>query len=175
MNTVGSGQWASEFARKNRAWLLARAEGLCRNRSDAEDLVQEALLRFIKRYDGVEAPPDPKLPSAWLIKTMTNLFYDQCRRRKVRSQREKDPILTESNRVEPEPEAGLLSDDITLEQLSEALGQLNPTMRATFEQHVQGKKYRDIARFFGVPVGTVSKRLHDIRSKLRSFLSTGVN
>jgi DNA-directed RNA polymerase specialized sigma24 family protein len=47
LSDVKSGQQAGEFATQRRTWLLAQALNVCRNRTDAEDLVQEASLRFI--------------------------------------------------------------------------------------------------------------------------------
>jgi RNA polymerase sigma-70 factor (ECF subfamily) len=36
--------------------------------------------------------------------------------------------------------------------------------------HAAGQKYQDISRSLGIPVGTVAKRLHDARAKLRALL-----
>ena len=49
-----SGHQAEAFATQCRGWLLAQSRGVCRNASDAEDLVQETLLRFIQ--NGSEGP-----------------------------------------------------------------------------------------------------------------------
>jgi RNA polymerase sigma-70 factor (ECF subfamily) len=175
MSIARSRHRAGELAMQHRDWLLSQAKNMCRDESDAEDLVQEALLRFIKKYSEAEVLPDRRTSGALLITTLTNLFNDQCRRRQVRAQGVKDPALSERTDLEPEPAPRLLSETVTIEQVSEVLQTLSPTMQETFKLHVEGKKYREIARSVGIPVGTVSKRLHDIRAKLRAFFSSGVN
>ncbi|QRN96793.1 RNA polymerase sigma factor [Archangium violaceum] len=179
MDTAKSEQRAGEFATRYRAWLLAQAHNLCRNATDAEDLVQDALLRFIQTFGQLEALPNERSCEAWLVTTLTHLFYDQCRRRRVQAQGAKDPHLSNEVVVEHEPDARPVYDTLTDAQFSEALQTLSPKIRATFELHASGKKYQDIARSLGIPVGTVSKRLHDARARLREFLlrhiQSGVN
>ncbi|HYO54797.1 RNA polymerase sigma factor [Archangium sp.] len=180
MDKAKSEQRAGEFATRYRAWLLAQANHLCRNATDAEDLVQDTLLRFIQNFGQVEALPNERSCEAWLVTTLTHLFYDQCRRRRVQAQGAKDPHLSNEAVVETdEPGSRPVYDSLTDEQFSEALQALSPKMRATFELHAAGKKYQDIARSLGIPVGTVSKRLHDARARLREFLlqhiQSGVN
>jgi RNA polymerase sigma-70 factor (ECF subfamily) len=143
---------------------------VCRNESDAEDLVQEALLRFIQTFEKFESLPPVRDCEGWLVKTLTNLFYDQCRRRKVQADGAKDPTLSaEAVEAEPPPVESVY-DTITDEQFAQSLQVLSPKVRTTFEMHAAGKKYQDIARELGIPAGTVGKRLHDARAKLREFL-----
>jgi len=175
-----SEQWAGQFATRHRAWLLAQANNLCRNATDAEDLVQDTLLRFIQNFGQLETRPNERSCEAWLVTTLTHRFYDQCRRRRVQSEGAKDPHLRNEAVVDPdEPGSRPVYDSLTDEQFSEALQALSPKIRATFELHAAGKKYQDIARSLGIPVGTVSKRLHDARARLREFLlqhiQSGVN
>ncbi|WP_257462223.1 RNA polymerase sigma factor [Archangium lipolyticum] len=179
MDKAKSEQRAGEFATRYRAWLLAQAHNLCRNATDAEDLVQDALLRFIQTFGQLEALPNERSCEAWLVTTLTHLFYDQCRRRRVQAQGAKDPHLSNEVVVAHEPDSRPVYDSLTDAQFSEALQTLSPKIRATFELHAAGKKYQDIARSLGIPVGTVSKRLHDARARLREFLlrhiQSGVN
>jgi RNA polymerase sigma-70 factor (ECF subfamily) len=179
MDKAKSEQRAGEFATRYRAWLLAQAKNLCRNATDAEDLVQDALLRFIQTFGQREALPNERSCEAWLVTTLTHLFYDQCRRRRVQAQGAQEPHLSNEVVEAPEPDSRPVYDTLTDEQFSEALQALSPKMRATFEMHASGKKYQDIARSLGIPVGTVSKRLHDARARMREFLlrhiHSGVN
>ncbi|AKF85447.1 hypothetical protein MFUL124B02_12855 [Myxococcus fulvus 124B02] len=161
---------------QHRAWLLAQAKKMCRNESDAEDLVQDAILRFIKHYDEAVVLPDRDTCASWLITTLTNLFYDQCRRRKVRTRNEKELVLHERTQVDLEPAEMPLSQTTTPEQVEEGVRTvLSPTMQDTYRLYRQEMPYRDIARSQGLKLGTVSKRVHDIHKKLRAFLSTRVN
>jgi RNA polymerase sigma-70 factor (ECF subfamily) len=150
--------------------LLTQARHICRNATDAEDLVQETLLRFIQAFDKLEALPPEKACAAWLVTTLTNLFYDQCRRQQVQARGAKDPLLSPATTEPREPSSQPVYDSITDDQFAQALETLSPKIRTTFELHAAGKKYQEIASSLGVPVGTVAKRLHDARARLRELL-----
>ncbi len=155
---------------QHRDWLMGQAVTLCRNRADAEDLVQETLLRFIKAFEHSEAFPDRRTCASWLITALTNLFYDQCRKKQVQKQNARDPALNVRTQVDPERAVIPDFDTVTSEQFAQAVDTLSPPMRTTLELYAQGKKYRDIASTLGIQVGTVSKRLHDIREKMGALL-----
>ncbi len=166
---VMSGRQAGEFAMKRRGKLLAQAKNICRNATDAEDLVQDATLRFIEAFGNVEVLEERRCES-WLVTTLFNLFYTQCRKNKVQRQGAKDPHLSDEAVVDPEPAPQAVYDDVTDEQFTQAVRELSPKLRATFERHMAGKSYQEISQAEGIPVGTVSKRLHDARAKLRELL-----
>ncbi|MDY7228722.1 RNA polymerase sigma factor [Hyalangium rubrum] len=170
MSNDKSGHGAGEFATKRRKWLLLQARNVCRNESDAEDLVQESLLRFIQVFGKMNALPEDRICESWLVTTLNNLFFDQCRRRKVQANGAKDPTLSDEALVVQEPAAQPVYDAVTDEQFAKALQALSPKIRATFELHAAGKKYQDISRSLDIPIGTVAKRLHDARAKLRELL-----
>jgi len=165
-----NGNGPGDFASQRRPWLLKHARVVCRNESDAEDLVQEALLRFIQTFEKLESLPPVRVCEGWLVTTLTNLFYDQCRKRKVQADGAKDPTLSAEAAVTEDSSVESVYDAITDEQFAQGLHVLSPKIRATFEMHAAGKRYQDIAWELGVPVGTVAKRLHDARTKLRKFL-----
>jgi RNA polymerase sigma factor (sigma-70 family) len=170
LSNVKSEHQAGEFAKQSRSWLLAQALNVCRNRTDAEDLVQEALLRFIQAFEKVEALPNERYCEGWLITTLTNLFRDQCRKRKIQESNAQELSRKNEAAMAAEPASQPAYDAVTDESFTQALGVLNPKIRATFELHASGVKYQDISRMQGIPIGTVAKRLHDARTKLREFL-----
>jgi RNA polymerase sigma-70 factor, ECF subfamily len=170
LSKVKSGHQAGEFVKQRRTWLLAQALNVCRNKTDADDLVQEALLRFIQSFEKVEALPNERICEAWLITTLTNLFNDQCRKRKIQEHGAKELSLKDEAAEAPEPASQPAYDAVTDEIFTQALNTLSPKIRATFELHAAGVKYQDISRKQGIPIGTVAKRLHDARLKLRELL-----
>lgn len=153
-----------------RTLLLAQAMKVCRNASDAEDLVQDAILRFIQTFEKVDALPDERRCEGWLVTTLFNLFYSQCRRRKVQAEGASDPRLSGENLVVPGPATGVMYDELTDEQFAQAIDELSPKLRTTLEMHMDGRKYHEIAHAEGVPIGTVAKRLHDARARLKEIL-----
>ncbi|HLL52560.1 MAG TPA: RNA polymerase sigma factor [Myxococcaceae bacterium] len=158
------------FISRIRPWLLIQARKLCRNHSDAEDLVQEGCLRFLNAFAQLERLPPENECEAWLITTMTNCFYDQCRKREVEKRRQADPALEEvsvGQRANPKSPY----DQITDKAFADAVKQLSPGLRSTFELFAAGKRYREIAQRQGLTVGAVGKRLSDARSKLKEIFS----
>jgi RNA polymerase sigma-70 factor (ECF subfamily) len=170
LSNVKSGHQAREFVKERWTWLLAQALNVCRNRTDAEDLVQEALLRFIQSFEKVEVLPNERICEGWLITTLTNLFTDQCRKRKIQENGARELSLKGEAAAAPEPASQPAYDAVSDEVFTQALNALSPKIRATFELHAAGVKYQDISRTQGIPIGTVAKRLHDARMKLRELL-----
>ncbi len=158
------------FIVRFRPWLLNKAVHLCRNRTDAEDLVQEAIARFLKAFSQVETLPPENECEAWLIITMTNCFKDQCRRQKVMQRGAEDPTL-ETLTMGQEPEPKGLADTISDEDFAKVMKKLSPTLRATFELRAAGLRYKDIAQAQNISVGVVGKRLSDARDKLMKLLA----
>jgi len=170
IKTDGAGPHLESFLHERRQWLLRRALGLCRTPSDAEDLVQETFMRFLTAFQHAQALPDEGVCASWLISTMTNCFYDQLRRRRTQERGAQDPALASSAVVPAEAPAPLPFDRLTDEQMTSAIQRLTPRVRSTLELHVRGRKYREIADELGIPAGTVAKRLHMARAKLRTLL-----
>jgi RNA polymerase sigma-70 factor (ECF subfamily) len=156
---------------QRRTLLVMRAKNVCRNVSDAEDLVHETIVRFMQFFGSVAVPPDPRQCEAWMMRALQNLFVDQCRKRNIQEQRAKEPSL--SNELAPQEPAGdPVFDAITSEQIAEALDKLSPKLRETFKLHLAGKKYHEITEILGIQMGTVAKRLHDARAKLHELLKS---
>ncbi len=153
---------------KYRQWLLIQTGNMCRNESDAEDLVQEATMRFIVAFQDRPAP-DERACGTWLANTIHHLFIDQCRRRRVRSQAELDPNLQDTLSAEPGPPSAY--ESLSEERFSEAMAKLTPKEREALLLQVKGHKYKDIAHRLGLKMGTVSKRLYDARARLQKLLN----
>ena len=171
MSPPHSGESPEKFAAQQRAWLMDIARPQCRGSAiDPEDLVQETLLRFVQKGQQDALPPREHW-HAWLVRSLKNLFTDQYRRTQVVRRGSEDPLLGKESIVLPEQPAPSLYDSITAEQFDQALREaLTPMQRETFLLHMSGKKMAEIGRILGIPEGTVRKRLHDSRLKLREYL-----
>lgn len=158
-----------ELLARQRRWLLAQAQALCRNPADAEDLTQETIVRFLATFSRVSQLPDEAVCASWLVTTLTHCFYDQLRRQRTR-ERSAQELARQELLVEPEPPVRPLHERVSDEQFSSAVQALSPVARTTFEMHARGRKYKEIAEELGIQEGTVAKRLHDARSRLRKLL-----
>jgi RNA polymerase sigma-70 factor (ECF subfamily) len=147
--------------------MYSVAYRLAGNHNDAEDVLQEALLRVergLVRYQ-------PGNLNGWLARIVTNVFLDDVRRRTRRPQTalpdDPDRVLEGSMAADDELAARDLSDHI-----QDALRALPNDFRVVVVlSDVVGESYEEIAETLGIPVGTVRSRLHRGRSRLREVLT----
>jgi RNA polymerase sigma-70 factor, ECF subfamily len=136
------------------------------NDADAQDLVQEVLLR-VRR--GLETYRPGSL-EGWLSRIATNAFLDEVRRRRRRPTLalpdDPDRVLQGAEDAEAALAATTLPDDV-----QDAIRALPDEFRAAVVLcDVVGLTYDEIARELGIPVGTVRSRIHRGRSTLRGVL-----
>jgi RNA polymerase sigma-70 factor (ECF subfamily) len=134
-------------------------------RVDAEEAVQEALVRAWLRRDACRSPEAP-LP--WMLEITRNEARRLLGRQARRASRELFDELTPS----PEHQDGELSGTAVRVTVEQALGTL-----AEADQRMLRLRYADdltqgeVARRLGVPEGTVKVRLHRARRRLRGLLA----
>jgi RNA polymerase sigma factor (sigma-70 family) len=153
-------------ARSHGRFLYTVAYRLTGNDADAQDLVQEVLLRVRRGL----ATYRPGSLEAWLSRITTNAFLDETRRRKRRPSEplpdDPDRVLAGGDDAATALAAATLSDDV-----QDALRALPDEYRAAVVLcDVVGLPYGEIADQLGVPVGTVRSRIHRGRALLRSSL-----
>jgi RNA polymerase sigma-70 factor (ECF subfamily) len=154
-----------EIAREHGRFLYNVAFRLAGSDADAQDLVQEALLR-VRR--GLESYT-PGALEAWLARIVTNVFLDEVRRRRRRPSVAfpEEPDLVLPPTAAADEAGGALSDEV-----QHALAELPDEFRvAVVLCDVAGLSYDEIAGAQGVPVGTVRSRIHRGRRLLRAALS----
>src|SRR5262245_21580629 len=112
--------------------------------SDAEDLVQEAFVRY-----GRAARADVESPKAYLSAVVTRLAIDHLRSARVRREQYVGEWLPEPLVADTAPDAAETADELSLAFLV-VLETLSPTERAVFLlREVFGYPYDEIARVVG--------------------------
>lgn len=152
--------------------LLNRARSYVRCQQDAEDLVQEALLRA---YTGWHTFVPGTSCRNWLLKILHNVFVSRYRRGKLESAwlRERGAVVDAlhsgaRDRTHASPERRT-AERVLRGEVHTALSQLPPEFRQVLELRcLKGGSYRSIAQALSIPVGTVMSRLHRARRQLRS-------
>lgn len=155
-----------EIARDHGRFLYTVAYRLAGNHDDAQDVVQEVLLRVQRGLTTYQ----PGNLNGWLSRIATNVFLDETRRRK---RRPTDPLPDEPDRVlVGAPSADEALDRVQLpEHVEAALRGLADEYRAAVVlSDVVGLTYQEISDTLDVPVGTVRSRIHRGRSQLRAVL-----
>jgi RNA polymerase sigma-70 factor (ECF subfamily) len=151
--------------------LLRVAMSLTAQPADAEDLVQDTLLRAygaIGRFDG-------RHPRAWLLTIMRNAETNRHRRRRPQllddPDAELDRFAVPSAGAEATPEELVVGQSFD-EVVDAAFTALPLKHRQVVRLvDVDGLSYAEAAQLLGVPEGTVMSRLHRARKRIRSRLS----
>ncbi|NNN07928.1 MAG: sigma-70 family RNA polymerase sigma factor [Acidimicrobiaceae bacterium] len=134
--------------------LTALATRILGSRADADDIVQDAWLRF-SRTDEVDNLP------AWLNTVVTRLCLDHLRKRRVRSEAEAKPS-GESASMDPEIDA-LLAEQIG-DAMQVIFDTLAPAERAAFVLHdIFGFSFGEI----GVIMGRSDTAVRQLASRAR--------
>lgn len=156
--------------------LLSVACRLTRSRPEAEDLVQDTLVKALRARDQYETGTNLK---AWLLRILKNTFINRYRRsgleRSVFDAHTADPLAdgwigTATLRAMRDPEGQALRPVLEREILT-ALDELPEEFRLiVLLSDVEELSYKEIAETVGCPIGTVMSRLHRGRRLLKSRL-----
>jgi RNA polymerase sigma-70 factor (ECF subfamily) len=141
------------------AYTLAR--WLSRSAADADDIVQDAMLKAFRAFDGrrIEAV------RPWLMAIVRNCFRDHASRAKPGDGDE--DALARVAADGPDPEAAALWSS-ERRKLDRMLACLPADFREVLVlREVQDMSYREIAEAIGAPIGTVMSRLARARALLK--------
>jgi len=151
---------------------------MVRDRTMAEDLAQETLIKVLNNID--RYVPEFKF-SSWLFKIANNLAIDHLRRRQLPTiSMHGAPDATTASRIEAtafdipsDGESAL--DELEARELGtaieKAIASLRPEYRSCIMlRHVEGRSYEEIAATLDLPLGTVKTYIHRARHELRKAL-----
>jgi RNA polymerase sigma-70 factor (ECF subfamily) len=142
--------------------LSARARCLCRNQTDAQDLVQETLARALSHVHQFELGTNLR---AWLQQILFHLFVSR-RRRMLRERSGLARFAAENYTHETSCEP--LSPSTTISpRLESALEELPPKIGDVIRKvDIEELSYREVAEQMSIPIGTVMSRLFRGRRRL---------
>lgn len=155
--------------------LMRTARRMTKSESDAEDLVQETMLKAYRFFDKFEEGTNCK---AWLFKIMTNIFINNYRSKAKAPQSlafdDVDDgflfgqLAKTKGSVDPEKEffSKIFDDDVKA-----AINELPEDFRLVVVlSFLEGFAYQEIADITGLQIGTVKSRLHRGRKLLQKAL-----
>jgi RNA polymerase sigma-70 factor (ECF subfamily) len=158
------------------AWRWTRSE------ADAEDLVQDVLIKLIGR--GEEMAAVEKL-RPWLIKIVYHRYVDlyrSTRNSPLLAQATSEGNADDDNDGNPDFFLDVADDQDEIarlqlrDSLQQALDQLEAPHRDVIMLHdAEGYSDQETAAILGISIGTVKSRLHRARAKLKIFIEQGTN
>ena len=142
------------------AYNLAR--WLTRNDADAEDVVQEAILRAFRFFKGFHGGDS----RAWTLKIVRNTCYSWLQKNRAHeNMSEFDEELHSGESGNPET---LLIESIDKRRLKQILDELPLEFREiVILRELEGLSYKEIAGIADLPLGTVMSRLARARARLQ--------
>lgn len=144
------------------------ALSLCNEREDAFDLVQDTFMKAIAYRQKFKEATNLK---AWLYTIMKNTFINNYRR-KVKSQTiiDQSEDLYYLNNAPGNRGQGPATIYNTGE-IHAKVNDLQDEYRVPFSMHTDGYKYKEIADYLNLPIGTVKSRIFLARQRLMDVLS----
>lgn len=151
------------------------------NEQDAEDVVQESMLRAYKQLGKFD---DRASFGTWLYRIAANCALDAIRSKKRRGQQQAQPPEGEAeaeNPVmsvaspDPNPERMAISGEVR-ERLAAAMDELSATERSAFVlRHFEGMCIEDVSRALGCQPGAAKHSVFRAVQKLRRALEPVVS
>ena len=139
---------------------------LCNNRTTAEDLFQDTLIRV---WSGLPNYNEQNKFSSWLFSIAHNTAMDSYRRKKVRSRVIHTDELPESaGKTDPQQE---VEQKETKELLLDAVNTLSDKQKQVFLLRQHGElSFKEIAELTDQPLNTVLSHMHYSVKKIRKIL-----
>jgi RNA polymerase sigma-70 factor, ECF subfamily len=149
--------------------LFRLAMWLLRDRTEAEDLVQETFTQALQSFHRFEKGTNCR---AWLVRVM---YHTNSNRRRANARlrlvSETDERIAETIAFDPPTPEG-----VTSEEVLRALRSLPPQFEeVVLLSDTEDMTYKEIAETLGIPIGTVMSRLHRGRKLMRTELASYVN
>jgi RNA polymerase sigma-70 factor, ECF subfamily len=154
------------------------AFALLRSRADAEDAVQDALIRAYRAFHQLQG----ESVKPWLLTIVRNVCY-----RHLQDRRRSGNVISLDETFGGRPGVAVVEEDLSTAEpspeeaaiqssehamLSAAIGQLPPAFREVIIlREIEELSYREVAEIIGAPVGTVMSRLSRARSELRTLVT----
>ena len=139
------------------------AFGIVGSFDDAQDVAQEA---FLQAWRDLHDLADPTRFPAWLYRIVANRSRDHLRRRHD----ETHPDTLDLPSPTPDPADEVACAELRASVLQAIRGLSEPLRVTTALFYIDGYSLAEVAQFLETPEGTVKRRLHDARKRLREAM-----
>lgn len=155
-----------ELVTRFQAAVQASALSHTRDAVEAQDLAQEVFVHAMRKLPQLR---DPRCFGGWLRRITTRMAINRATRRGPVYGAAPESLAEIPGRSRNPDDRLVLREQAT--ELRAGLRKLNPLDRATLEAfYFRGHSLRKMARDFEVPTGTIKRRLHVARKRLKDAL-----
>ena len=151
----------------NRQFLKRFAIGFTRDSQDAEDLIQDTMVKALRYQKNFKEGTNIK---GWLYTIMRNIFINNYKRKKFQN----TIVDTTDNHYylnSGSMQADTVTTVINEQDIRGAIDDLKPEFKVPFNMFMEGFHYDEIAEELGIPMGTVKSRIFHARRKLSAQLT----
>ncbi|MGH9804052.1 MAG: sigma-70 family RNA polymerase sigma factor [Candidatus Acidiferrales bacterium] len=165
----------TELVRRYEGRVFRLAKNITQNREDAEDVLQESLVKAFTHLDSFQG--DSRF-STWLTRIAINQALMKLRKRKANHFSLDHGLETEDGQLPreivdwgPTPEQRYSQQELQ-DILTDAIGRLSPALRSVFQlRDVEGFSTEETAQSLGISITAVKSRAHRARLELRELLN----
>ncbi|MBV2226852.1 MULTISPECIES: RNA polymerase sigma factor [Sphingobacterium] len=148
--------------------LRSYARNFTRDHEDANDLVQDTLLKAVTYFKNFRDGTNLK---GWLYTIMKNTFINNYRRIvKTNSFITKEEEISQINLVVSAAKNNG-ENKFIMEDINYALSKLSDEYYVPFTMYFEGYKYHEISDHLQIPIGTVKTRIHVARKSMKKTLT----
>jgi RNA polymerase sigma-70 factor (ECF subfamily) len=163
---AGDRQAYGELVERFQPTVYAVALARLRNPSEAQELAQEVFLHGMRKLPQLR---DAQCFPGWLRQITVRMAINRLTRRGP-LQKVESEILESAEAAGTNPVDSMIRSEQAAE-LYQALEQLKPVDRATLVAfYIRGRSLKQMSREFETPVGTIKRRLHVARNRLKKVM-----
>jgi len=137
---------------------------LIRDRTEAEDIVQETLTQALQSFHRFQPGTNAR---AWMLTILRHI-----RSNRLRARHRRPEVVEADDRLDALPAVEVTPQQVTDEDVLSALKALPPGFQEVIVlADVEELSYKEIATVLEIPIGTVMSRIHRARRLLRAALA----
>jgi RNA polymerase sigma factor (sigma-70 family) len=147
-------------------FLKSFAMNFTRNSEDAEDLIQDTLLKALRYKNNFEDGTNFK---GWLYTIMRNIFINNYKRKKLQktfNDSTSNEFYLNYNKVSEDT----VNRKVNEKDINKAINSLSYEYRTPFQMFMDGYHYDEISNAMAIPMGTVKSRIFHARKRLMGEL-----
>lgn len=163
---VGDREAYGELVTRFQGSVYAMALARVRNPLEAQELAQDVFVHAMKKLPQLR---DPRCFAGWLRRITARMAINRLTRRGLLFGA--DPELLDAVEARTATAEERYAVGEAVDQLKAGLGRLKALDRLTLEAfYLRGRSLKQMAREFEVPTGTIKRRLHVARARLKEVL-----